>query len=929
MANQTPDDGYIKDLLARLRANIDSDAAEEAEKEAELEKKSAPAPIDVYDSLEDDVTEEDFDEVPPFALDDDEPFPKEDEGDAFEDELKSFQEDVIDFEAEQETEEEEEEEEESDFDADAELPAYAQADPFISAEAEEEENISFYPISAQEDAEETDMPAIDVYASDADENEDEEEFEESAPDGVDESFEDETVDHTEEIEEDDFEDEMQEEFEEQDSQELDEIKEDEPYFVEPIINKPIFEEAPTEPFIEEVEASEEIEHESFDLPEEDETNVAFGLAVTPIREGQQAPKAEAESSAPARKQSLLPPYKGLVRINESYDNVFEKGLAENELCPHSDRETMAETNLTLTAARTFTVRRRRSVFATVATGVLAFFTLLYETIPSFALAVLSALGLLETKGMAHALDFAVLLVALLIFVPKIKHSILALRERVVSPDFAVFVCASVSALFLLVRIFAGNGIFVFAALPAVFALFVAQLCHMLSLLTSITNAQICLESEGGATTVIRAPSELPDVKAALGHKAAEKSQIMSVARFSDQGAFLKKLSGSYLSPRFSVLSLIVSGALALICALFYGFATSFTYVADVFSLFSVILCASVSLALFMLHSYAYRRLSHALHESKMTVAGEGAVYEGADADVLCYADLEAIPQENVEVVKIKLSGNHRMDLVFGYLGALFVKVGGPLDGHFRVSGETEYKPKKVVLTEVEEDGISAIIDGVTFCAGRGAYMQRRGIPFYYDAEDEIQLENEKTAIMFTAMDGVGSAKLYLRYSFSESFEKLVCDLEKEGVSTIIRTCDPNLTPALLSRIAGAAKGKVGIIRNRLTQDAPAVETVTDGLVAYGVTPKGIYKTRFLFAAYRRMQQRLPIIACLVAPVCALVCTVMALYYGSLLAQGTPGAGLFSVPLWAFLCQLFSALPLMVMLEAVLRKFPVGDDTDDQ
>ena len=920
MANQTPDDGYIKDLLARLRANIDSDTAEEAEKEAELEKQSPPAPIDVYDSLDDDdAKEEDFDDAPPFALDDDEPFPetKEQSVEEFQEEDNFFAQDDVGEED----------------DVDSELPAYAQADPFISGEEEGEEDISFYSVSAQEEEDaEDDTPAIDVYASDADENEDEEEFSGSVFEEVDESFEDETVDNAEEIEEleDDAFDEAQEESVEEDSREFDEIEEeDEPYFVEPIINKPIFEEAPTASFIEEVEASEEIEHESFELPQKGETDVAFGLAVTPIREGQQVPNSEPTPAAPARKQSLLPPYRGLVRINEAYDNVFEKGMEENELCPHSDTATMAETNLTLTAARTFVSRRRRSVFATIATGVLAFFTLLYETIPSFALAVLSALGLLETKGMAHALDFAVLLVALLIFVPKIKHSILALRERVVSPDFAVFVCASVSALFLLVRIFAGNGILVFAALPAVFALFVAQLCHMLSLFTSITNAQICLESEGGATTVIRAPSELPDVKAALGQKAAEKRQIMSVARFSDQGAFLKKLNGTYLSPGFSLLSLIVSASLALVSGLLYGFATSFTYVADVFSLFSVVLCASVSLSLFMLHSYAYRRLCHALHEGKMTVAGEGAVYEGADADVLCYADLEAIPQENVEVVKIKLSGNHRMDLVFGYLGALFAKVGGPLDGHFRVSGETEYKPKKVTLTEVEEDGISAVIDGVNFCAGRGAYMQRHGIPFYYDAEDEIQLENEKTAIMFTAMDGVGSAKLYLRYSFSESFERLVCDLEKEGVSTIIRTCDPNLTPVLLSRIAGIAKGKVGIIRNRLTQEAPAVETVTDGLVAYGVTPKGIYKTRFLFAAYRRMQQRMPLISCLLAPLCALACTVMALYYGTLLAQNAQGAGLFSVPLWAFLCQLFSALPLMVMLEAVLRKFPVGDDSDDQ
>ncbi|MBO7150173.1 MAG: hypothetical protein J6V82_00325, partial [Clostridia bacterium] len=603
MANQTPDDGYIKDLLARLRANIDSDVAEEAEKEAELERESAPTPVDVYDTIDEDddlQEDEDFDEnEPPFSLDDDEPYPEEDED---EDEPyvdDSDEEDEAPF-AQEDTFEDKEEAEE--------LPAYAQADPFISLEEEDEENISFRPEVQQTEEEETEeeepAPVIDVFGEASDEEElvfDEAEEVEEDEEAEDEPLFDE--DFEDEIEEDETEPEQEEEIQE----------EDEPYFVEPIVNKPLFEETPA--FVaqeENVETEEEIESESVAMPEEAEADVAFGLAVTPVRETERAAEHEAPASAPAHKQPLLPTLKGLVRMRESYDNVFEKGLAENELCPHTGKDTMAESNVTLTTTRALTVRRRRAILATVAMGVLGFFTLLYETIPAFAYAVLSAFGLLETKGMAHAFDFAALLVALLIFIPKIKHSILALREKVLSPDFVVFVCASVSALFLLVRIFAGSGILLFAALPAVFALFVAQLCHMLSLFASITNAEICLESEGGATTVIRSPSDLPDVSAALAQKAAQKRQIMSVARFSNHTAFLKKLGSSYLSPRFSLLSLIVAGSLAVLSALFYGFATGFAFVADVFCLFCVVLCASVSLALFMLHSYAYRRLCRTL-----------------------------------------------------------------------------------------------------------------------------------------------------------------------------------------------------------------------------------------------------------------------------------------------------------------------------
>lgn len=849
MANQTPDDSYIKDLLARLRANIDSDSAEEAEREAQYEKENETAPIDVYDDFEDEKeSEKDLygQATPPASFRTRNDMPQED----------VFKEDDDDF-------------------MEEELPAHAEADPYISL-IDEEENLTFDKRSRdewddmdedEEESEEDEDSVLDVYGTAAQASEEDED--------------------------------------EQD------------YYIPPILNRPLFEQTPASD--EEngsITNSALIEETDYDTPQGAEEDVAFALSVAPVREREETPAAE-QAEPPKEKQSLLPPFKGLVRMRESYDTVSQKNLAENELCPHSPNDPIAKSNVALITRRALTVRRRRTIAATVATALFCLFALLYETIPAVSLGILSTLGLLETPGMAPAMDFIALFIPLLIFLPRFRGAVLALKQRLLTPDFVAFVCAGVTALFLLVRVFVG-GVF-FVALPAIFMLLVAQLCHLFALSASFSSAQICLESQGGATTVIRSPSDLPDVTAALQEKAASKRQIMSVARFTDSSAFLKKLGNTYLSPRFSLVSVILGCFLSALCAVLYGLVTDFAYIADIFGVFCAVLCATVPLSLFMLHSYSYRRLSRTLRDSKMAAAGEGAVYEGADADVLCYADLEAIPAENVEVVKIKLSGNNRMDLVFGYLSALFAKVGGPLDGHFRVSGEAEYVPQRVTLTEVEEDGITATIDGVCFRAGRGAYMQRHGIPFYYDAEDELQLENDKTAIMFTAMDGMGSAKLYLRYTFSQTFEELIADLEEQGVSAIIRTCDPNITPALLSRIAGTAKGKVGIIRNRLIQEAPAVETVTDGLIAFGVTPKGIYKTRFLFAAYRRMQQRLPIFSFLIAPLCALLCTVMALH--------TEHAFLLS--LWAFACQVFSALPLMVAIETLLHKFPIGEDPDDQ
>ena len=563
-------------------------------------------------------------------------------------------------------------------------------------------------------------------------------------------------------------------------------------------------------------------------------------------------------------------------------------------------------NSSITAWRTVLAHTRWTFVALILMALITAFLVVLECIPALRTAIFAKLDTALVPKAAMLLDSFGLLLCLLLYLPAIIQGIKRLSDRVLDVELSTAAITFVAMVYQTVVAFLDKGLFL-VGMPFAFLLTLSQLSRLFMALAVQNSAEICLNSHNGTTAVLRRASDLPEVKEALADSEYDHHLVMSTARFTDPNAFLARLEKEHISSRYNLIGLcgallmgVISGVFAAVYksphAVGYGIA---------------VLCAAYPLTAYLVHHWSFFRLAKELRQANMTVAGEYAVYELANADVVCLRDVDAFPAKDVKITHIKLCEDKRLDLIFIRLRALFAVLGGPLSGIFSVSGESVDRQLDVTVTDITHDGISAIVDGEVVHVGKGAYMAQKGIGFMYDADDEAILRTTDTPIMFVSCGGVSSAKIYLRYQISEAFESYVHHLTGAGIGVILRTRDPFITGKMIDRLSCLEKGTVGVVRSTL-----GGKTVTDalsgGLVGYGTKPQHLYRTRFLFSAYRRMQKSLPWLSLASIPLCGVLCALSA------------AAGAVSLSLMAVLYQLLGVIPSLLIVEAVLRKYHMGD-----
>jgi len=815
------------------------------------------------------------------------------------DEVEETAEEISIFDVESGEEDEPSEQDQTDFlqDEEGEESASAPID-YYEDEADEEDETEEDAFGYAEEVSEEDEEEDAFGYTDEDEDEDEEEeYWESDEDEAEDTEEDDGIPPWETVEEDESEDDFS--FEEEEDaldsdQEIPEYDESE----EP--DSLIDEEIPPEN-TENEEDAPEIE----EIPSEIDTYAE--------NEGDQEDILPLLSKR-RRKITEDPEESVLVQKSEEQTDVLKHPLPRGQKLTSSfflrrkqkEGEEEHPGNSSITAWRTVLAHTRWTFVALILMALITAFLVVLECIPALRCAMLGKLEAdLATKA-AMLLDSLCLLVCLLIYLPAIIQGIKRLSDRVLDVELSTAAIAFVAMVYQTVVAFLDKGLFL-VGMPFAFLLTLSQLSRLFMALAVQNSAEICLNSHNGTTVVLRRASDLPEVKEALADSEYDHHLVMSTAKFTDPNAFLARLEKEHISSRYNLIGLcgallmgVISGVFAAVYksphAVGYGIA---------------VLCAAYPLTAYLVHHWSFFRLAKELKQANMTVAGEYAVYELANADVMCLRDVDAFPAKDVKITHIKLCEDKRLDLIFIRLRALFAVLGGPLSGLFSVSGESVDRQIDVSVTEITPDGISATVDGEIIHVGKGAYMAQKGIAFMYDADDEAILRTTDTPIMFVSCGGVSSAKIYLRYQISEAFESYVHHLTGAGIGVILRTRDPFVTGRMIDRLSCLEKGTVGVVRSTLGGKT-VTDAISGGLVGYGTKPQHLYRTRFLFSAYRRMQKSLPWLSLASIPLCGVLCAL------------SVAAGAVSLSLMTVLYQLLGVIPSLLIVEAVLRKYHMGD-----
>ena len=312
-----------------------------------------------------------------------------------------------------------------------------------------------------------------------------------------------------------------------------------------------------------------------------------------------------------------------------------------------------------------------------------------------------------------------------------------------------------------------------------------------------------------------------------------------------------------------------------------------------------VLCGTLPLSAFLLHRLFFHNLSARISRERVGVSGEDAVYRIASAGAVTFEDVEAFPQGSVRLSGIKLCGDFPLDKALYLVASIFDRVGGPLNGVFRVSA-TEVAPRDdVELFQIAEGGIAAFIARDDVHVGTKAYLEDLGIEVFRDPGDE-RVKEQGGHVLYVAYQSRLAAKFYVHYQIDDQFEKTVEYCAKNGVSTVILTADPLLSETLLDQVSYVSDYDVRIVKKDIaTVTAEKSIPRTASLITYGPR-KTLRRMPFLFASYKKRQK--------IASALALVLSVC----GAVLVPTLMNVWSVTTPLIAFLYQLGAAIPAVAL-----------------
>ncbi|MBQ2676884.1 MAG: hypothetical protein IJF54_05765 [Clostridia bacterium] len=195
--------------------------------------------------------------------------------------------------------------------------------------------------------------------------------------------------------------------------------------------------------------------------------------------------------------------------------------------------------------------------------------------------------------------------------------------------------------------------------------------------------------------------------------------------------------------------------------------------------------------------------SRMLRERGCMLSGYNAVEEFADVDCVAVNAEELFPSGSAELMSLKTLGDVSIDNVILDAASVAISAGGPLADIFdrMIEGRRKMLPKPQDLKYHDGKGISGTVGGKWVQIGKRVLMEELGVTNLPDIEIERRILRNETYPVYLAIDGVLSGMFIIKYTVSdEEMSEQLYRLANKGVTLLIKTSDPNITPSLISRL---------------------------------------------------------------------------------------------------------------------------------
>lgn len=177
---------------------------------------------------------------------------------------------------------------------------------------------------------------------------------------------------------------------------------------------------------------------------------------------------------------------------------------------------------------------------------------------------------------------------------------------------------------------------------------------------------------------------------------------------------------------------------------------------------------------------------------------------------------DLFPKGTVILNGLKTFGGQRVDEAIVDATALVCEVGGPLSDLFDqiIKNRREMLPKAENISYEDERGILGWVAGRRTLVGSRDLMEAHGIdPPSHDYEEKYLLGGKK--VIYLASGGELVAMFVVSYNSDKRRALELRRMEQNGISLIVRTCDPNMTPEFLAQCFGLDAHSVRVLPERL------------------------------------------------------------------------------------------------------------------
>lgn len=248
-------------------------------------------------------------------------------------------------------------------------------------------------------------------------------------------------------------------------------------------------------------------------------------------------------------------------------------------------------------------------------------------------------------------------------------------------------------------------------------------------------------------------------------------------------------------------------------------------------------CVCVAVMNMLAVNLPVSRLSHRLRRRGAMVSGYEGIKRMSAVNAVLVDSTELFPRGTVVLNGVKPFKQEGLEEAVLAAGTLVQQLGGPLCGVF----EQVFSEHEGELPEVEKaafeagNGVVGTVNGKEVLIGSRTLLTAHGVEAP-EQNVESQYTTGSRQILYVAMGGELYAMFILTYNADRKKKAELQNMEMNGVSLILRSADPNLTPQFISRLFGIDATAVNVIG--AGQDGPAdhlVNDTADRVDAYAAT----------------------------------------------------------------------------------------------